>query len=492
MLLEMRDIRKSFHTVTVLHGINFRLREGSVHVLMGENGAGKSTLMKILAGIYKCDGGSIYLKGQLVEINAPKQSQGLGISMIHQELSPIPEMTVAENIFLGREPGLGVLVDYNKMYQMTEELLESLNVKVSPKAIIGKLKVADQQLIEIAKAISLNADIIVMDEPTSAIADKEVELLFSIIDNLKKQGKGIIYISHKMEEIFKIADEITVLRDGSYINTWFAKDIDQGVLIRNMVGRELSDIYPQKKACTAETLLEIKNFSSGKLFHNIGFEVKRGEILGISGLVGAGRTEVMHALFGLTSKDSGTIRFKDKEIYIKKPQDAIKQGIAYVTEDRKTEGLVLEMGVGPNITLSSLKALSGTVFLKLLQEKKEIEKQIAALRIKVHSPNLSARKLSGGNQQKVVLAKWMMKNPELLILDEPTRGIDVGAKSEIYKLMAEYVEAGNAIIMISSEMPELMGMADRIVVLSNGSISGTLDRNEFAQEDIMKMSVQNL
>nr|WP_321008072.1 sugar ABC transporter ATP-binding protein [Hungatella effluvii] len=485
----MKQIIKSFNGVEVLHGIDFSLRAGTVHALMGENGAGKSTLMKVLAGVHKCDDGEIWLKGKKTEIQSPRHAQELGIAMIHQELSPVPEMTVAENIFLGREPRKGLFVDYKKMYADTEKLLGEMKVRVSPRAKIGRLKVADQQLIEISKAISLNADIIVMDEPTSAITDQEVEILFKTIADLKKKGTGIIYISHKMDEIFRIADDITVLRDGTYVNSWEAKDIDNNTLIKNMVGRELNEIFPKIKVPAKDVVMEVRHFTKENQFEDISFLVREGEILGIAGLIGAGRTELMNAIFGLEKPDSGEVFFEGKKVEIRRPSDAIRHGIAYVTEDRKNEGLVLEMGVGQNITIASMKTLSSGMFIKRQEEKKTIDDQIRALRIKVHSPRQLVGKLSGGNQQKVVLAKWMMKNPKLLILDEPTRGIDIGAKSEIYKLMGEFVEKGNSIIMISSEMPEAMGMSDRILVLSNGRLSGELSREEFVQEDIMKMAV---
>ncbi|WP_416366671.1 sugar ABC transporter ATP-binding protein [Muricomes intestini] len=488
----MRAIEKSFNTVKVLYGVDFILRPGTVHALMGENGAGKSTLMKALAGIHKYDKGSIMIKGKDVEITSPKHSQSLGVAMIHQELSPVPEMTVAENIYLGREPENGIFLDYAQLYKQTEELLASLNVTVSPKARVGDLKVADQQLVEIAKAISLNAEIIIMDEPTSAITDKEVDNLFKVIRDLKSKQKGIIYISHKMDEIFRVADDITVLRDGKYVNTWQAKDIDKNILIKNMVGRELTEIFPKMEVPITETMLEVRNFSITGEFENISFNVRKGEIFGIAGLVGAGRTELMHAIFGLSKKDQGDIIFEGRKLDIHNPKDAIKHGIAYVTEDRKDEGLVLEMSVGHNITLASMKEMSQGFFINSGKEHKTIKHQIEQLRIKLNSSRQLVKSLSGGNQQKVVLAKWLMREPRLLILDEPTRGIDVGAKAEIYKIMCEFVSKGNAVIMISSEMPEVMGMADRVLVLSNGKAGGELVRSEFEQEVIMKMAVSHI
>lgn len=491
-LLEMRDIRKSFNSVEVLHGVNLSVRRGTVHALMGENGAGKSTLMKVLAGVHRCDSGEVYIQGKKVEIQSPKHSQELGVAMIHQELSSIPEMTVAENIFLGREPRKGVFIDRKKMTDMTKELLDHLKVSIDPNTKIGRLKVADQQLVEIAKAVSFNAEIIVMDEPTSAITDNEVEYLFKIIADLKKQGKGIIYISHKMDEIFRISDDITVLRDGNYVNTWPAKEIDNSILIKNMVGRELNEYYPKVKVPITDVLFEAKHLTQKGKFEDINFQVKRGEIFGIAGLIGAGRTEMMQAVFGLTKLDGGEVYLDGKKLEIRRPKDAIEEGIAFVTEDRKGEGLVLGMSVAHNITLPSMKAYSRQGFISSGAEKHIVQQEISSLRIKVHGPGQLVGKLSGGNQQKVVLAKWMIKSPKLLILDEPTRGIDVGAKSEIYKLMCEYVAKGNSIIMISSEMPEVMGMADRIMVMSNGAKSGELNRNEFIQEAIMKLAVSNI
>ena len=488
----MQGIEKSFHSVQVLYGIDFTLEAGKVHALMGENGAGKSTLMKILAGIYRRDKGIMKMKGTDVEITTPKQAQEMGIAMIHQELSPIPEMTVAENIYLGREPRKGPFVDYNKMYEQTQELLDNLKVAINPKEKIGRLRVADQQSIEIAKAISLNAEIIIMDEPTSAISDKEVEALFQMIEDLKKKGKGIIYISHKMDEIFQIADDITVLRDGHYVNTWKAKDINNDILIQNMVGRELTEYFPKEKVPIKDVVIEVRNFSKKGEFQDINFEVRGGEILGLAGLVGAGRSELMHAIFGLERADTGEIYLNNQKVTIKAPKDAIAQGIAYVTEDRKLEGLVLDMSVGQNITLPSMRKMSKRGFIHSLKEQNVIREEIESLRIKTRTPRQLVKKLSGGNQQKVVLAKWLIKKPKVLILDEPTRGIDVGAKSEIYKLMCQYAGQGNAVIMISSEMPEVMGMSDRILVLSNGKMGGVLERKEFTQEVIMGMAVSHI
>ncbi len=492
-LLEMKDISKSFTGVNVLRDVHFKLEKGTVHALMGENGAGKSTLMKILAGITKSDTGSIFINGKSTEVNSPSDSQNLGIAMIHQELSPIPGMTVAENIYFGREPGKGVFVDYRQLYKQTEELLDRLHIKnISPREKLQNLQVADQQLVEIAKAISYNAEIIIMDEPTSAITDKEVDNLFVIINNLRKAGKGIIYISHKMDEVFRISDEITVLRDGAYVDSWKAKDINSDILIRNMVGRELSEIFPKVHVPIGEKVLEVRNLTLQNKFYNINFDVRRGEILGIAGLVGAGRTEVMQALFGLTPASEGEIIFEGKKLNPKEPREAIKNGLAFVTEDRKGEGLVPYMSVAHNITLASMKDFDKNFLIDKKSEDDVILKQIASLRIRSYGKEQLVTSLSGGNQQKVVLAKWLIKKPKLLILDEPTRGIDVGAKSEIYRIMCDFVAQGNSIIMISSEMPEVMGMADRIVVLSNRKLGGELNREEFVQENIMRLAVSKM
>nr|WP_205703234.1 sugar ABC transporter ATP-binding protein [Caproiciproducens sp. NJN-50] len=488
----MKNIKKSFNGVSVLEGVNLVLEKGSVHALMGENGAGKSTLMNILCGIHKCDEGEITVHGSRVEISSPFEAQNSGIAMIHQELSPIPELTVAENIFFGREYCRNHFLDYDRMFSETKEILNGLHIHIDPKSKMKKLKVADQQLIEIAKVVSRNAEIIVMDEPTSAITDKDAENLFEIIENLKKDGKGIIYISHKIDEVIKISDTVTVLRDGVFVNTWKTADITADVLITSMVGRKLDDYYPKMPVPIGDKILEVKNLSLENQFSDISFEVKAGEILGIAGLVGAGRTEVMKALFGITPADTGEIILNGKRIHPHKPIDAIKCGLAYVTEDRKGEGIIPQMSVLQNISLASMKMFTSRGFVNRKREAETIDKQIESLRIKTSSPKQKVLSLSGGNQQKVVLAKWLIKAPKLLILDEPTRGIDVGAKTEIYKLMGDFVSKGNAIIMVSSEMPEVMGMSDRIMVFSNRTLAGELIRGEFNQESIMRLAVSKL
>ncbi|RGD65250.1 sugar ABC transporter ATP-binding protein [Lachnospiraceae bacterium OF09-6] len=492
VLLEMRGIRKSFYGNEVLHSVDLTLEAGTVLALMGENGAGKSTMMNILVGIHKRDGGTIRIDGQEVNIESPHDAQKLGIAMIHQELSSVVEMSVAENIYLGREPVKNGFIDYRKMYKDTEELLKNLNINLNPKTKMGKLRVADQQLVEIAKAVSQNARILIMDEPTSSITDREVENLYGIIRDLKMRKTGIIYISHKMEEVYTITDQITVLRDGASIATWNTKEATNDMVVKAMVGRELTEQYPKRKVEIGDTILELKNFTQEGVFENISFKLRRGEILGLVGLVGAGRTETMQALFGITKPDSGEVYLKGQKVEFKKPVDAIKNGLAYVTEDRKGEGLVLPMSIAHNITLPSMKELSRKIFIKQKEEKDRVGKEITDLKVKTTSPNLAVKNLSGGNQQKVVLAKWMLKNPDVIIFDEPTRGIDVGAKAEIYKLMNEFVAEGKAIIMISSELPEAMGMSDRILVLSNHKMSGELSQNEFNQKSLMKLAMQHM
>ncbi len=491
-LLEMKGIQKSFYGNQVLRDVDFTLEAGTVHALMGENGAGKSTLMNILDGIHKRDGGTIRIDGQEVEINSPSEAQEKGIAMIHQELTTIPEMSVAENIYLGREPVKRGFIDYKKMYQDTSELLKMLNIELNPRIKMGKLRVADQQLVEIAKAVSQNARIVVMDEPTSSITDREVENLFGIIRDLKLRGTGIIYISHKMDEVYTITDEITVLRDGESINTWKTAEVTNDMVIKAMVGRELKEQFPKIEVPIGEKLLELKNLTIQGQFENISFDVHAGEILGLVGLVGAGRTETMQALFGITKPESGEIILKGKPVTFSKPADAIAAKIAYVTEDRKGEGLVLPMSIAHNITLPSLRELSSKIFIRKGEEKEAVQKEMTGLKVKAASVKLPVKMLSGGNQQKVVLAKWMLKEPDIIIFDEPTRGIDVGAKAEIYKLMGEFVSQGKAIIMISSEMPEAMGMSDRIIVLSNHQMGGELRREEFSQKAIMAMAMSHM
>lgn len=491
-IIEFKGVTKSFSEVSVLKDINLIIRRGEVHALMGENGAGKSTLMKILSGIYLPTKGEVIFKGVSINFTNPRDALLNGISMIHQELSTIKDLTIAENIFLGREPSKYGLINYHEMIIRTKEMLDAIGVNLDPKIKMRKLKVSDMQMVEICKAVSYNAEVIIMDEPTSAVTDREVEKLFAVIRDLKQQGKAIIYISHKMKEIFRICDTITVLRDGEIISTKPAKETNNEELISMMVGRELNEIYPEKSNRPGEVLLSVKNLSKKGLFKNVSFEVRKGEILGIAGLMGAGRTEVVESIFGIYKIDSGHIEIDNKKVNIKNTTDAIKNGIALVTEDRKEQGLAICRSVKENITISSLRDITKFGFLDKSSENKRVDSYIKLLRIKLTSKHQEVSQLSGGNQQKVVMAKWLMTRPRILILDEPTRGIDIGAKAEIYKLMTTFANEGYAIICISSELPEILGLSDRIVVFSNGEVTGELTRKEATQKKIMDYAIANL
>lgn len=489
-VLEMKDICKSFPGVKVLENVNLQIKPGEVHALMGENGAGKSTLMKILMGIYKADKGSIVLQGQETVIHGPKDAMGKGISMIHQELNTLLDMEVAENVFVGREilkKGFSKMkiVDLDKMRDETARYFREMSIDIDPRAKMRTLSVAEMQLVEIVKAISLNSKIIVMDEPTSAITEKEAQVLFAQIDRLKKQGVAIIYISHKMDEIFRISDTITVLRDGQLIGTKPASELDDNSLIKMMVGRELTDIYPKEPAPIGDVILEVKDLSRGKKVKNVSLTLRRGEVLGIAGLVGAGRSELVETIFGLYPKTGGEIFLNGKKTDIKNPKEAIKNKIALITEDRKLTGLNLIASVKENISIVSLSKMSKNGIIDKKRENEVAEKYIKELKIKTPNGNAIVGNLSGGNQQKVVLAKWLLDEPEIIIFDEPTRGIDIGAKRDIYLLINELAKERKAVIVISSEMAEVMGISDRIVVMCEGELKGEVQRDEFSQELIM-------
>jgi inositol transport system ATP-binding protein len=487
-ILSMESISKQFPGVRALTDVELRARKGTVHALMGENGAGKSTLMKCLIGIYTPDAGTITFKGERLNITNTHYALSKGISMIHQELSPIPQMTVAENIYLGREPMTWYgLVDMRKMNRMAAELLERLQIKIKPTAKMCDLSIANVQLAEIAKAVSYNSDLIIMDEPTSAITEAEVEGLFNIIRSLKAQGVAIIYISHKMDEIFKITDEVTVFRDGRYISTDATASLTDAKLIEKMVGRTLTDMFHKETTDMGSVFLDVQNLS-GKGFRNVSFQVKRGEILGLAGLMGAGRTELMEGVFGVTRTHGGVIRINGKEVSIKSPADAIRNGMALLTEDRKLTGLYLNASVRENMFIANINRYMLGPFVNFGRIAKDCEKMRGLMRIKTPSLMEIIRNLSGGNQQKVLIARWLLTEPDLLILDEPTRGIDVGAKSEIYRLMTEFVRSGKAIIMISSELPEVLGMSDRVMVMHTGDKTGELSRAEATQEKILQMA----
>lgn len=490
-ILEMNQIDKSFSGVKVLDQVSLKVRPGEVHALMGENGAGKSTLMKILMGIYKADSGHILLNGQEVHITSPKDAISKRISMIHQELSPVLDMEVAENIFIGREikrkgfEKLG-LVDRKAMRREASKLFQEMGIEIDPGIVTRKLSIAQLQLVEIVKAISLDARIIIMDEPTSAITGREVAVLFNQIKKLKEQGVAIIYISHKMDEIFQIADAITVLRDGRLVGSDISSNLSRDQLISMMVGREISEVYPKAETLKGENILEVRNLTRGKRVKDISFVVREGEVLGIAGLVGAGRSELMESLFGMAHNYKGEILIKGRSVKIRHPSDAIKVKVAMITEDRKLTGLNLKATVEHNISIVDIDKLSKLGIINKQSEDKLANEFIKKLNIRTPSKNMPVLALSGGNQQKVVLAKWLLTEPDIIIFDEPTRGIDVGAKRDIYILIGELAKKGKGIIVISSEMPEVMGISDRILVMSGGRITGELDRKDFSQEAIMR------
>lgn len=486
-LLEMNDISKSFPGVRVLDQVTFNLTGGEVHALMGENGAGKSTLMKILGGIHRRDGGTVILKGTPCEIASPSMAQSLGIAMIHQELNLIPHLTVMENIFLGREftYGRSGMINWGKMRQESVRFLSQLGLSIDPGIIAGELSVGQQQMIEIAKALSMNAEILVLDEPTAALTDREIEALFTVIESLKAKGVGMIYISHRMEEIFRICDRVTVMRDGHTVGTDRVADTNIDKLVKMMVGREIKDRFPKIDVSVGEPKLEVKGLSLPGKLQDISFAVRSGEIVGIAGLMGAGRTELAKALFGVTPARQGEICVDGRPIAIRKPVDAIRAGIALVTEDRKDEGLLLNLSVKDNISLPNLKDVSSLGFVNRSKETGISERLISQLLIKTPNGEQKVGSLSGGNQQKVVIGKWLETNPQVFILDEPTRGVDIGAKKEIYDLMNQLVSRGVAILMISSELPEVLGMSDRILVMHEGRIAGEFARGEATQEKIM-------
>jgi inositol transport system ATP-binding protein len=494
-LLRMEGISKAFSGVPALSDVRLGVKGGEVHALMGENGAGKSTLMKILSGIVPKDQGEIFLAGERVEIKSPKGALDMGISMIHQELNPVRAMTVAENIFLGKEPCYRFtgVVNRKKQREMTLELFREMDITLEPDKKMSELSVAEMQLVEIVKAVSYRSRVIIMDEPTSAITGREVGKLFEIIRSLKSKGIAIIYISHKMDEIFRISDTITILRDGQYIETRPAMELDHDTLVKLMVGRKISEMFPKRTTAIKEELVfEVDGLAKRGLFENISFKVKKGEVFGIAGLMGAGRSEVMETVFGLRRADAGAVKVHGCEVRIQSPADGIRHGIAFITEDRQMKGLNLKASVRDNITLVNLKNFS--LLGQLLQSKKEngaADTHIEKLRIKTRHRNQIVRTLSGGNQQKVVLAKWLLTEPEIIILDEPTRGIDIGAKAEIYKIIAQLTEQGVTVIMISSELEEILGLCDRVIVLYHGKITAEFARAEFNQENIIKAAMGN-
>ncbi len=496
--LEMRGVCKSFPGVKALDHAQLRLRPGTVHALMGENGAGKSTLMKCMFGIYEMDEGEVLFEGQPVKINGPLEALEMGIAMVHQELQPIPARTIGENIFLGRYPmkkflGLIPVVDHDKMYADTAELLKKVRMDFDPKRMLGTLSVSQMQSVEIAKAVSANCKVLILDEPTSSLTQNEVEALFRIVEDLKAEGVSIVYISHKMDEILRISDEVTIMRDGQYVGTWDAKELTTDLIITRMVGRELTNLYPPRENVPGEVVFEVEDFTSinPRSFRNVNFNVRKGEILGVAGLVGAQRTELMEGLFGIRSHSKGTIKYQGKEMTINRPKDAIDNGIAMLTEDRRATGIMGVLSIADNISIASLSQyLEFGVMINDKKVEELVQDNIKKMNTKTPSSKTQIQSLSGGNQQKVLIGRWLANNPDVLILDEPTRGIDVGAKYEIYTIIADLAKQGKSIIMISSEMAEIIGMSDRVMVMCDGRVTGFIDGKDATQENIMELATQ--
>jgi len=485
-LLEMSGITKQFLGVYALQDAYLMLKGGEVHALLGENGAGKSTLMKVLGGIYSLDEGSISIDGLEVKINSVKDAKHFGISIIHQEIVLVPYLSIAENIFLGREPlKKSGFIDKKRMFQNAQKLLDDFGMELSASTLVDNLTVAQQQMIEIIKAVSFNSKIIIMDEPTSSLTEKEVRFLFRTIKSLKEQGVGIVYISHRMNELFEITDRITVMRDGKYIGTVTTKDTSNDQLISMMVGRELSKYYIKDSSNSEESILKVNQLTKQGVIKNASFELKKGEILGFSGLVGAGRSELMKCIFGLESFEKGEIIVNGQKVVIRNPNDAIQNKIAYVTENRKEEGLFLSQSVQYNITIKVLHEFMRFFKVNSKYENKETNQYIKGLSIKTTGVEQEVKHLSGGNQQKVLISRWLATKPQVLILDEPTRGVDVGAKAEIYSIMNKLAKDGVSIIMVSSDLPEVINMSDRVAVMCKGEIKAILNKDQFSQETIM-------
>ena len=492
VILTMKGIDKSFPGVHALNQVDLELRKGEVLALMGENGAGKSTLMKVLTGIYKKDSGTIVYEGKEVDFRNPRDAQDAGIVIVHQELNVVGHLTVAQNIFFGREFKKGIKIDDRKMEEEAKKLFDRLGIDIDPGENMANLTVGKQQICEIAKAISNEAKIIIFDEPSASLTDAEIEELFEIIRDLRKKQLGIVYISHRMDEINVITDRVTVMRDGMYVGTLVTKECTKEDIINMMVGRVIYEQPKTQSKCPkdAPVVLKVENLNAGRMVQNVSFELRKGEILGFSGLMGAGRTETARALFGADPIDSGDIYINGKKVEIKSPKDAVKHGIGYLSEDRKRFGVILRRSVSENISIATMAEFMKGIFINNKKEKKVAEEQIELLSTKTPSVDQLVVNLSGGNQQKIVISKWLICNSDILIFDEPTRGIDVGAKSEIYKLMNQLAEQGKSIIMISSEMPEILRMSDRIIVMCEGIKTGELDISEVSQEKIMSLAIR--
>ena len=489
MQIEMRGIDKSFGGNAVLKNAGFLLDDGEVHALMGENGAGKSTLMKILTGVYTKDAGQVIVDGKEVCYNNPQEAEKAGIVFIHQELNVLFDLTVEENMFLGKEiKKVFGICDRKAMRKRVQEILDMLGVDIDPTQRMDELSIGQQQMIEIAKALMVDAKVLIMDEPTAALTQSETEVLFKVVNSLRKKGVSIVYISHRMEEIFELCDRITILRDGTYIDTKRIADIDMNDIVKMMIGREIGERYPVRNSKIGDVAFEVKNLNCPGAFENVSFEVRAGEVLGVSGLMGAGRTEIMQAIFGNMPNVTGQLFLDGKEIKNKNPQQAIQNGIGFITEDRKVEGLMLEESIMKNISLANLGRISNGGVINKKKEQELVNKGIEELRIRCFGPQHECNNLSGGNQQKVIFAKWIYTNPKVLILDEPTRGVDIGAKKEIYNIINELTAKGVAIIMVSSELPEVLGISDRVMVVREGEVRGILNKEEANQESIMTLA----
>ena len=490
-ILELKNMTKRFSGVEVLHEVSFSLRPGEVHALLGENGAGKSTLVKVMTGVHQPDKGEIYLDGKHVAFSDTRESRQAGIAAIYQELSLFPDLEVAENIFVGRQPTtIGGRIDWRKLYADAGSLLESLGVHLDLKQKARSLSIAQQQMVEIARAFSINARILIMDEPTSSLTLNEVADLFRLVRRLRDEGTAVVFISHRLEELFELADRVTVMRDGSYVDTCSIKDVSRDDLIRLMVGRTITNLFPKQDVKAGKVILKVENLERAGSFRNVSFELRCGEILGMAGLVGAGRTNVARAIFGVEPATAGSIQIEGRKVAITSPQQAIKLGLAYVPEDRQLHGLIPAMNITSNISLPMLSKYARRGWLQDKTERKAAYD--AALQMEVRANNIwqMARELSGGNQQKIVLSKWLSTNPRILILDEPTRGIDVGTKAAVHALMSRLASEGMAILMISSELPEILGMSDRVIVLREGHMTGHFSRAEATQEKIISAATQ--
>jgi len=489
-ILELKGIKKRFPGVQALDGVDFNVKPGEIHALVGENGAGKTTLIKIVSGVYQPDSGEIFYKGKRVTIHDPRHAQELGIATIHQEPSLYPDLSVLENIFMGRQPSRGLFgfIDWKTMRAKAEEVFHSIGVEIDLNIPAGYLSVANQQLVQIAKALSQKAQVLIMDEPTSPLSQKETEALFNIVRKLRDQGVAIIYITHRLEEVFILADRVTVLRDGKYIGTHPIGEVSPQFLISLMVGRTLTQLFPKEKVQIGAPILRVRGLTKRGRFYDVNFELRRGEILGLAGLVGAGRSEVAHAIFGVEPADEGEIEVDGHRVSIRNPWDALAAGIAYLPEDRQREGIIGPLKVRENISLAILEGLCNAGIISLRKEKALAEEYVEKLDIRTPSVEQLVRNLSGGNQQKVVVARWLASKPRVLIMDEPTRGIDVATKAEIHRLMSQFAKQGMGIVMISSELPEILGMSDRILVMREGRIVGELSREEATQERIMSLA----